>query len=110
MSFDYYSLSLSCFVLTFFLSSSNRNNVTTAMHSDVPVAPPRPLHEMWVACTRRSVGDENQMLAPEERITIHQALKMKTIDAAAVIGCDGKFSSPHCLPAPRVDLSLTSLI
>ena len=58
------------------------------MHSDVPVAPPRPLHEMWVACTRRSVADENQMLAPEERITIHQALKMKTIDAAAVIGCD----------------------
>merc|ERR1719193_623274 len=48
--------------------------IPTAVHTDVPVAPPEPLSEMWIATERR--GQSGKVLAPEERVTRYQALKM----------------------------------
>eukprot|EP00927_Polykrikos_kofoidii_P035588 TRINITY_DN30145_c0_g1_i1.p1 TRINITY_DN30145_c0_g1~~TRINITY_DN30145_c0_g1_i1.p1 ORF type:complete len:674 (+),score=105.31 TRINITY_DN30145_c0_g1_i1:86-2107(+) len=60
--------------------------VPTAMHTDTPVAAAVPLQEMWVATERR--GQSGKILAPAERINRYQALKMKTLDAAYIIGLD----------------------
>eukprot|EP00756_Hemistasia_phaeocysticola_P003846 Hpha_TRINITY_DN12485_c0_g1::TRINITY_DN12485_c0_g1_i2::g.42764::m.42764 len=60
--------------------------VVTTTHTDTPIAPPRPLEEMWVAVNR--TGQSGKTLAPCERVTVEQALKMKTVDAAFVLGMD----------------------
>ena len=54
--------------------------VPTAMHADTPVAPPRPLEEVWIAVNR--FGQSGKVRGPEERISVYQALRMVTIDAA----------------------------
>jgi predicted amidohydrolase YtcJ len=61
--------------------------VVTALHTDTPVAPPRPLEEMYIAVTR--LNESGEICAPSERITVEQALRMKTVDAAYVLGLDG---------------------
>eukprot|EP01065_Artemidia_motanka_P032192 TRINITY_DN39227_c0_g1_i1.p1 TRINITY_DN39227_c0_g1~~TRINITY_DN39227_c0_g1_i1.p1 ORF type:complete len:604 (+),score=212.09 TRINITY_DN39227_c0_g1_i1:67-1878(+) len=60
--------------------------VPTTTHTDTPIAPPRPLEEMWVAVNR--TGQSGKVLAPAERVTVHQAMLMKTVDAAYVLGMD----------------------
>ena len=67
--------------------------VRVATHTDTPVAPPRPLEEMWIAVNRVGVGGKPQVFAPAERVTAAEALRMKTIDAAAVLGLDGLIGS-----------------
>lgn len=62
-----------------------------AMHTDTPVAPPRPLEEIWIAVNRMS--DEGAPLCKDEAVTAYQALKMKTVDAAYVHGLDGLLGS-----------------
>lgn len=89
--------------------------VTTAMHSDTPVGPPVPLELVWIAVNR--AGLSGRVLAPMERVTVHQALKMITIDAAFVLGVDsligsiepGKFADfvileqdPYAIPAENI--------
>lgn len=65
--------------------------VTTTMHSDSPVGPPVPLEWVWIAVNR--AGQSGRILAPMERITVHEALKMITIDAAFVLGVDSLVGS-----------------
>jgi hypothetical protein len=67
--------------------------VCCAMHTDTPVAPPRPLQEMSIAVNRTSCETKDLVLAPCERISAYQALKMKTIDAAQVLDLDGLIGS-----------------
>jgi predicted amidohydrolase YtcJ len=89
--------------------------VTTAMHSDTPVGPPVPLE--WVCIAVNRAGLSGRVLAPMERVTVHQALKMITIDAAFVLGVDsligsiepGKFADfvileqdPYVIPAENI--------
>jgi len=62
-----------------------------AMHTDTPVAPPRPLEELWIAVNRLS--DAGVSLCESERVTPYQAMKMKTVDAAYVHGLDGLLGS-----------------
>lgn len=54
--------------------------VPISLHSDAPVAVPVPLEEVWIAVNR--FGLSGAVHAPEERISVHQALRMVTIDAA----------------------------
>lgn len=92
-----------------------RAGVTTAMHSDTPVGPPVPLEWAWIAVNR--AGLSGRVLAPMERVTVHEALKMITIDAAFVLGVDsiigsiepGKFADfvvleqdPYAVPPERI--------
>ncbi len=65
--------------------------VPTALHADTPVAPPRPLEEVWIAVNR--FGLSGKVRGPEERISVHQALRMVTIDAAFSLDVEDKVGS-----------------
>ncbi len=89
--------------------------VVTSMHTDTAVAPPVPLEELWIAVNR--FGLSGKVRAPEERITLDQALRMVTIDAAYTLGVEkevgsiqaGKFADfvvleqdPHAVPMEKI--------
>ncbi|OBG88100.1 amidohydrolase [Mycobacterium sp. E802] len=51
-----------------------------SLHNDPPVTPEEPLRNISVAVTR--AAPSGRVLAPEERLTVEQALRAQTIDAA----------------------------
>jgi len=60
--------------------SSFRAGVRTSFHNDGGVTPIEPLRNMQVAVTRRSRG--GRLLAPAEAVTVEQAVRAQTVDAA----------------------------
>ena len=46
---------------------------------------------VWVAVNR--VGEQGAVLGPDERLTVHQALRAITIDAAFVLGMEDEIGS-----------------
>ena len=69
-----------------------REGVPTTFHSDYPIAPPKPLLGITLGLTR--VGQSGaKTLGASERISVEQALRMVTIDAAYVLGLDSKIGS-----------------
>ena len=70
-----------------------RNGVVTGIHSDNPVAVPRPLTEVWAVVTRQNLHTGNKKWAPAEAVAVEQALRMVTIDAAYIIGMEDKVGS-----------------
>lgn len=65
--------------------------VVVSMHSDTPVGAARPLEWVWIAVNR--IGESGQVLAPDERVSVEQALRMITIDAAYTLGVDDRLGS-----------------
>ena len=65
--------------------------VPTALHTDSPVGPPKPLEEVWIAVNR--FGLSGKVRGPAERVSVDQALRMVTTDAAYVLGIDDKIGS-----------------
>ncbi|HEV3167178.1 MAG TPA: amidohydrolase [Isosphaeraceae bacterium] len=65
--------------------------VPTSLHADTPVAPPLPLEEVWIAVNR--FGLSGQVRGPAERVTVDQALRMVTIDAAYTLGVEDRVGS-----------------
>ncbi len=57
-----------------------RAGVKVSFHSDFMMAPPEPLLLAWCAATRKSFS--GKVMAPDERLTLLQALRCVTIDAA----------------------------
>jgi predicted amidohydrolase YtcJ len=55
-------------------------NVSLSLHSDMPMAPGKPLFLMWSAVNRISL--EGNLVGPAQRLTPEQALKAVTLDAA----------------------------
>jgi predicted amidohydrolase YtcJ len=51
-----------------------------SLHNDPPVTPEEPLRNISVAVTR--MAPSGRVLAPEERLTVDQAIRAQTIDAA----------------------------
>ena len=51
-----------------------------SLHNDPPVTPEEPLRNISVAATR--VAPSGAVLAPEERISVEQAIRAQTLDAA----------------------------
>ncbi|MFV0496402.1 amidohydrolase [Mycobacterium sp.] len=51
-----------------------------SLHNDPPVTPEEPLRNISVAATR--VAPSGRVLAPDERLTVEQAIRAQTIDAA----------------------------
>jgi predicted amidohydrolase YtcJ len=51
-----------------------------SLHNDPPVTPEEPLRNISVAVTRKAPS--GRVLAPEERLTVEQAIRAQTIDAA----------------------------
>ncbi len=65
--------------------------VPTSLHMDTPVAPPFPLEAVWIAVNR--FGLSGTVRGPGERISVEQALRMVTIDAAYTLGIEEKIGS-----------------
>ena len=55
------------------------------------MAPAEPLHHAWVAVNRRC--ESGEVAGPEERLTLEQALRAITIDAAFVLGMEDEVGS-----------------
>ncbi len=64
-------------------ASARRNGVRYALHSDCWVTPLDPLHTVWTAATRQS--RDGQVLGPDERISVTEALRAVTIDSAWIL-------------------------
>ena len=62
------------------LASAIRHNIKFALHSDCPVNPVDPLMSIWCAVTRKSMT--GKVNGPAECISVYDALKSVTIDAA----------------------------
>jgi len=73
------------------LGACEREDILFALHSDFPMAPALPLHSAWVACTRENC--EGQVVAKHERISLHEALKSITINAARILGLENETGS-----------------
>jgi hypothetical protein len=66
--------------------------VPTTIHSDYPIGPPKPLLAITLALTR--VGQSGtRTLGPGQAVSLAQALRMVTTDAAFVLGIDDKVGS-----------------
>ena len=76
------------------LGSLVRAGATFALHSDynLVVAPMHPLTAAWIAVNRLSADNET-VVGPGERITVDQALRAITIDAAFVLNRDDRLGS-----------------
>ncbi len=73
------------------LNSFVRTGMRVAFHSDFTMAPAQPLLLAWAAATRMTA--EGNILALDERITLQQALRGITIDAAYQIGQEAGLGS-----------------
>lgn len=60
--------------------SAVKTGMRISLHNDPPVTPEEPLRNISVAVTRMSPS--GRVLAPEERLTVEQAIRAQTIDAA----------------------------
>ncbi len=67
---------------SFAFKSLLKNNAHVSFGSDWFVALPNPILGIYAAVTRKIKGEKSKSFVPEERITVEQALKAYTIDAA----------------------------
>jgi hypothetical protein len=68
-----------------------KRNVPVALHSDFPMAPAEPLFLAWTAASRQTLS--GKVFAPGERLTLDQAIRAVTIDAAYMIGMETDLGS-----------------
>ncbi|WKG04526.1 amidohydrolase [Mycolicibacterium sp. HK-90] len=62
-----------------------------SLHNDPPVTPEEPLRNISVAVTR--TAPSGRVMAPEERLTVEQAIRAQTIDAAWQLFADNVIGS-----------------
>lgn len=68
-----------------------RHGMSFSFHSDMPMAPAKPLQLVWSAITRETA--EGPVAGPEHRVTVEQALRAITIEAAYSIGLERDIGS-----------------
>lgn len=68
----------------------NREGVVVSLHSDNPVAPPLPLTEVWSVVNRLGMYTGNKKWGPAEAVSVADAMKMITINAAYTVGVEDK--------------------
>jgi predicted amidohydrolase YtcJ len=68
-----------------------RSGAAVALHSDFPMAPAEPLFLAWCAATRETMS--GRVLAPSERLTLDQAIRAITIDAAYILQMEDQIGS-----------------
>lgn len=73
------------------IGTSVRAGIPTALHSDFTMAPARPLTSAWVAVNRLS--ESGEVLGPEERVSVHDAMRAITCDAAYVLGMEDRIGT-----------------
>ena len=62
------------------VGSAVATGMRVSLHNDPPVTPEEPLRNISVAATR--VAPSGRVLGPEQRITVEQAIRAQTLDAA----------------------------
>ena len=70
-----------------------KEGVIVALHSDNPVGQPLPLKEVWAVVNRQNLYTGDRKWAPAEAVSVEQAMRMVTIDAAYVIGLENQVGS-----------------
>ena len=73
------------------LGSLERLSVPVTLHSDATMAPVDPLFLAWIAANRENM--EGQILRPDERLSLHTALRAITFDAALILGLEHEIGS-----------------
>ncbi|MEZ5660036.1 MAG: amidohydrolase [Burkholderiaceae bacterium] len=73
------------------VGSMLRNHMRVSFHSDFPMAPTEPLFLAWCAATRTTRGGNS--ISPQECVTLDQALRAVTIDAAFALRMDDEIGS-----------------
>jgi predicted amidohydrolase YtcJ len=68
-----------------------RNGMSLSFHSDMPMAPAKPLQLIWAAVNRLTA--EGDIAGPEHRVSIDVAMKAMTIDAAFSIQLEKEVGS-----------------
>ena len=68
-----------------------RSGIPTSLHSDFTMAPAAPLALASIAVNR--ITAEGTLMAPEERISVHKALRAITIDAAFPLRMEDEIGS-----------------
>ena len=97
------------------LGSLVRNGVKVTLHSDLPMGPVRPLLAVWAVATRKTAS--GTVRGPEEALTLEQALRAVTVDAAWSLRMDHEIGTiaagkkadfvvleedPHAVPLDHV--------
>ena len=62
------------------LADTLKAGISLSFHSDMPMAPAKPLYQVWNAVNR--IAASGRVVGPEQRISVQAALKAVTIDAA----------------------------
>lgn len=73
------------------LGPIKKNGTPISFHSDVPMAPGEPLFLVWAAVNRTTVS--GRVAGPEHRLSVEDALRAITIDAAQSIRLEGEIGS-----------------
>jgi len=73
------------------LGSMVEQGIPLSLHSDFTMAPAAPLTLAWVAVNR--ITAEGSLMAPEERLSVEQALRAVTIDAAFALRMENEIGS-----------------
>lgn len=68
-----------------------REGIPVALHSDMPMAPGAPLFLMHQAVNR--VNFANRVAGPDQRLTVEQALRAVTLDAAYMMRLENDYGS-----------------
>ena len=68
-----------------------RRGVPVALHSDFAMAPAAPLLLAWMAMTRQT--QSGKVFAPAERLSLDQAMRAITIDAAYILHMEDRIGS-----------------
>jgi hypothetical protein len=68
-----------------------KNNGSLSFHSDMPMAPAKPLQLVWAAVNRNTV--EGPVMGPQHKVSVDVALRAVTIDAAYSIQQEKKVGS-----------------
>lgn len=71
--------------------SAAATGMRISLHNDPPVTPEEPLRNIGVAVTRRAPS--GRVLAPQERLTVEQAIRAQTLDAAYQLFADDRIGS-----------------
>ncbi len=79
-----------------------RAGVSLSLHSDMPMAPGRPLFLMWAAVNRQTPS--GRVAGPEQRVSVEVALKAVTIDAAYSLQLEGEIGS--ITPGKRANFTI----
>ena len=86
------------------LGDLSRDGIRWSLHSDMPMAPADPLFLMWCAVNR--VTASGRVAAPEQRVTVEDALRGVTIEAAYSLKLEDEIGTIS--PGKRANLTILS--